>query len=207
MSAFVPRVAPKSKWEIEKEAEALIRQHFPERLETPGHLDVLEFWELLEDAYGLRPGVDELSDGTEGMTYPDGRVLVNEATYRGVVGGNGRSRFTMCHEAYHGLAHRNQIRNVLIDTGELALYRRSELPPAVDPEWQANVFAASILMPWPAVATVLKSCANTPVVDIIYFFRVSHMAATIRCREFKRRRDLQRQYSKARNRFVLAPSY
>jgi hypothetical protein len=190
MSTFVPRVKPKSKRKIEAEAFTFLKQHFPERLEKPGRLDVLELWELLQDSYGLKPGVEDLSDGTEGMTWPDGRVLVSEATYRGVVSGNGRSRFTMCHEAYHGLAHRKQIRNVLVDTGELALFRRSELAPAFDPEWQANVFAASILMPWPMVRQVLREAADKPVEDLMYFFRVSYTAADIRRREFKRRQNI-----------------
>lgn len=164
--------------------------HFPELLRSPGRLDVLEFWEILGDCYGLRPGVDDLSDGTEGMTWPDGRVLVNEDTYRRVVRGNGRARFTMCHEAYHGLMHRDQIRSVLVDTGELALFRRTELKPAVDPERQANVFAASILMPWPAMKMVLREAAGKPIEDVMYFFGVSMTAAAIRIREFKKRRDI-----------------
>lgn len=190
MSAFVPRVAPKSKREIETQATQFLKRHFPERLTVPGPLNVLELWELLEDCYGLRPGVEELSDGTEGMTWPDGRVLVNETTYRGVARGNGRCRFTMCHEAYHGLEHRNQIRNVLVDTGELALFRRSDLPAAVDPEWQANVFAASILMPWGVVRKVLKEAADKPIEDMMYFFRVSCSAASIRIRELRKRIDV-----------------
>jgi len=190
MSTYVPRVAAKSKREIEEEAAKILRLHFPQLLRTPGRLNVLEFWELLGDEYGLQPGVDDLSDGTEGMTWPDGRVLVNEATYRGVVRGNGRSRFTMCHEAYHGLQHRSQIRNVLVDTGELALFRRGELKPAVDPEWQANVFAASILMPWPTVKSVLSEAADKPIEDVMYFFGVSKTAASIRIKEFKKRNDV-----------------
>lgn len=144
-------------------------------------------WELLEDEYQLKPGVAELSDGTEGMTWPDGRVHVNEATYRGMLAGNGRARFTMCHEAYHGLAHREQIRNVLVDTGELVLYRRSQLAPTVDPEWQANVFAASILMPWSTVQQVLREASDKPIEDMMYYFKVSNSAAAIRYRESKRR--------------------
>ena len=187
MSAFVPRVEAKSKRQIEAEAAEFLKKHFPERLSEPGQLNVLEVWELLDDYYGLKPGVEELSDGTEGMTWPDGRVHVNEATYRGVVCGNGRARFTMCHEAYHAIAHRGQIRNVLVDTGELALYRRSELPPMLDPEWQANVFAASILMPWPMVRLVLREAVDKSLEDMMYFFKVSCSAARIRIREAKKR--------------------
>lgn len=190
MSAFVPRVTAKSKRQIEDDATAFLGRHFPDLLERPAKLDVLEMWELLEDAYGLKPGVQELSDGTEGMTWPDGRVYVNEATYRGAMRGEGRPRFTMCHEAYHALEHRSQIRNVLVDTGELALFRRSELPPAVDPEWQANVFAASVLMPWQAVKQVLAEAADKSIEDMMYFFGVSKSAAAIRIREFKRRNDI-----------------
>jgi hypothetical protein len=190
VSTYVPRVAAKTKRKIEAEAIAFLSRHFSERLTTPGRLDVLEMWELLTEEHGLQTGVEELSDGVEGMTWPDGRVFVSEATYRGAAEHDGRSRFTMCHEAYHGLEHRQQVQNVLVDTGELALYRRHDLAPCVDPEWQANVFAASILMPWPPVKAVLAEAANTPIEDLMYFFKVSKSAARIRLQEFRRRKDL-----------------
>lgn len=192
MSGFVPRVASKSKKQIEEEAKKLLKKHYPELLCKPGKFDVLDFWEMLQDEYDLIPGVDTLSDGVEGMTWPDGRVFVSEETYRGVINHNGRARFTMCHEAYHGIFHRMQIQNVLIDTGELALYRRTDLPPYCDPEWQANTFAASLLMPWETVAMVLAEAKDKSLEDMMYYFKVSSSAAKIRIKQFKLQKSKRR---------------
>lgn len=189
---FVPQVTARSKREIENDARRILKAHFPANLEAPQKLDVLEFWELLEDAFSLMPGVAELSDGVEGMTWPDGRVQVNEETYRNATNGNGRARFTMCHEAYHGIQHRSQIRRVLMDSGELTLFRRSELDARVDPEWQANAFAAAILMPASMVRAVWKEARDKPIEDMIYYFGVSKTAASIRLRTLKRSGYLHR---------------
>lgn len=187
MSTYlVPPVAPRTKHEIENDAESFLAKHFPERLVKPGRTDVLEMWELLGDVYDLEPGVAELSDGVEGMTWPDGRVQVNEATYRGAHRGQGRPRFTMCHEVYHGLAHRSQIRRVLVDTGELTLYRRSDIPTQIDPEWQANVFAAALLMPRAMVKLVDKEARNAEIADMVYYFGVSPTAARVRLSSLRR---------------------
>ena len=59
------------------------------------------------DEIGLTPGVDELSDGVEGITWPDGRVMLSEKTYCDAVDGNGRARFTVAHEIAHALHHRH----------------------------------------------------------------------------------------------------
>lgn len=152
MSNYVPAVAPLSRSNIERDAQRVIALHFPTLLTEAKPFPVLHFFDhVLRDEYGLDPGVEPLSDGVEGMTWPDGRVLVSEDTYRGAASGNGRARFTIVHEAYHGIKHRQQIQRALVDAGELVLYRRTDLKPYLDPEWQANTFAGAVLMPEPIV--------------------------------------------------------
>ena len=183
---YVPRVEKRWLNEIENDACEVLRRHFPRNLSSPTRLDVLEFWELLEDAYGLLPGVAELSDGVEGMTWPDGRVEVCEKTYRDAVNGKGRARFTLCHEGYHALQHRTQIQNVLVDQGELVLFRRSDIPPLEDPEWQANQFAAHLLMPTKPMQMVLAEAGGKAIEDVMYFFGVTKTAARVRITSVKR---------------------
>lgn len=151
MSQLVPVVAPMSRAEIEQHATIIIRRFDPRLLRTPGHFPVLRLFDALSDEYELDPGVEELSDGVEGMTFPDGRVLLSEETYRGAHAGLGRPRFTVPHECYHGIKHREQIRRALSDTGELVVYRRQIVKPYRDPEWQANAFSGALLMPAPMV--------------------------------------------------------
>lgn len=147
MSQLVPVVAPMSRVAIERDATIVVARFQPDLLKRPGCFPVLKLFDALSDQYELDPGVEELSDGVEGMTFPDGRVLVSEETYRGAHDGLGRPRFTVVHECYHGIKHREQIRKVLIDTGELVVYRRQSIKPFRDPEWQANAFAGAVLMP------------------------------------------------------------
>ena len=180
MNTFVPRGTKRTKLQIEQDANTFLQNHFPEHLTDPGKLDVLEMWELLADVYNLRPGVAELSDGVEGMAWPDGRVEVSEETFRGAAAGRGRPRFTMCHEAYHGLQHCKQIRSVLSDTGELVLYKRTLVSPMFDPEWQANQFAAMLLMPSRPMQDVLAEAGRNRVADVVYYFGVTQTAAKLR---------------------------
>jgi hypothetical protein len=125
-------------------------------LREPDAFPVLEFFDLLRDEFGLDPGVEDLSPGMEGATFPDGRVLVSEETYRRAADGFGRARFTIVHEAYHGIRHRDQIARRLIDTGRLVLHRRQTIRTFQDPEWQADAFASAILMPVKMVDLVLE---------------------------------------------------
>lgn len=147
MSQLVPVVAPMSRVEIERDATLITVKFQPDLLRKPGCFPVLKLFDALRDQYDLDPGVEELSDGVEGMTFPDGRVLLSEETYRGAHEGHGRPRFTVLHECYHGIRHREQIRKALIDAGELVVYRRQSIKPFRDPEWQANAFAGAMLMP------------------------------------------------------------
>ncbi|MGD0383463.1 MAG: ImmA/IrrE family metallo-endopeptidase [Thermoguttaceae bacterium] len=133
------------------------------------------------EEFGLEPGVEELSDGIEGMTFPDGHVLVSEETYRGAYEGQGRPRFTIPHECFHGIKHKDQIRRSLKDMGELVIYRRKLIKPFVDPEWQANAFAAAVLMPEPMVRMLAAKKGGIQLLDsMIKIFGVSPKAAEIR---------------------------
>lgn len=148
-------VSPMSRLQIEQLAEAVLEQYMPESLLEPGRIDVLHVFEyVLGEIFHLDVGVEELAVGVEGITWPDGRVLVSPETYEGVCQDRGRPRFTMAHECCHGLYHARQIRHALIDVGELVLYRRPSVVAYRDPEWQANAFAAALLMPKPMVRAI-----------------------------------------------------
>ncbi len=152
MSAFVPEVSPMSRAEIEQDARQITRACYPHLLDNPGAFPIVEFFDfMLVERYGLQTGVSELGDGIEGMTFPDGRVLVSEETYRNAVDREGRARMTLAHESYHGIRHTSQIRSQLIHSGKVILQRRQSVPAFRDPEWQAKVFAAALLMPASAV--------------------------------------------------------
>lgn len=181
MSRLVPQVSPMSRAKIELQATQITQQFWPELLEQPGRFPVLDFFELLRDAYGLDPGVGQLSEGVEGITWPDGRVFVSEETYRGAAEGKGRPRFTIPHEGYHGIQHRRQIRNALVHTGQLVLHRRQAIPAYRDPEWQANTFASALLMPATMVQIVASQTDRWELGNVMQdVFGVSYRAAEVR---------------------------
>lgn len=182
--SYVPRVRPMSRAQIEADANAVIRRHYPKLLQKPGPFPVLDFFDLLRDKYDLDPGVEQLSDGIEGMTFPDGRVIVSEETYRSAYDGVGRARFTVPHECYHGIQHRAQIRKALVDSGELVLYRRQTVKPYEDPEWQANTFAAAVLMPDEMVRRVCSKQNSLIILPTMCDeFGVSVQAAEVRLKK------------------------
>jgi hypothetical protein len=182
MANYVPRVSPCSKRDLEVHANGLITKYFPYLLSKPGEFPILDFFEhILPRDYSLDTGVELLSDGVEGITWPDGRVLVSEETYRAAARRNGRARFTIAHEACHGIRHRTQIKRALVDTGQLVLHRRADIECFRDPEWQANYFAGALLMP---ESMVRKLSAEEPrmflPLTMTDIFGVSEKAAEVR---------------------------
>jgi hypothetical protein len=175
-----------SRKEIEWDATFIIQRFQPGLLKKPGRFPVLKLFDALSDQYGLDPGVEELSDGVEGMTFPDGRVLLSEETYRGAHEGLGRPRFTVPHECYHGMKHREQIRRALTDVGELVVCRRQNIKPFLDPEWQANAFAGALLMPEPMVRLLASKQRRILLPDAMAdTFGVSQKAAEVRLNVLK----------------------
>jgi len=67
-----------------------------------------------------------------------GELSLRSDVYDGLCEGNGRDRFTACHEMGHYFLHRSTL-NRAPAVKQIPIYR--------DPEWQANAFAAAVLMP------------------------------------------------------------
>lgn len=89
-----------------------------------------------------------------------------------------RARFTIRHELGHGLlGHRRTINRSGIDR-ELKVYE--------DSEWQANQFAAELLMP----LDVIRSKQLNTAIKIETHFRVSHQAAALRLKQLEKRGEL-----------------
>ena len=104
---------------------------------------------IIEFIEWLMPQIDEKFDleivevselpYTYAVTYPDeSRMVIRRDVYDDVCEDQGRARFTVAHELGHYWYH-----------GDLGFARSEERPEAYrDPEWQANVFAAELLIPF-----------------------------------------------------------
>ncbi|VTT97600.1 Marine sediment metagenome DNA, contig: S01H1_L05206 OS=marine sediment metagenome GN=S01H1_13610 PE=4 SV=1: DUF955 [Gemmataceae bacterium] len=128
----------------------------------------------------------DLGPGIEGLAFPDGRILVSEETYTSAVRNLGRARMTLAHESYHGIRHCRQLRQQLVHRdGRLVLARRGSIPPYRDPEWQANTFAAALLMPADAVRQLFQEYQDREqlIRAITNRMLVSRQAAEIRVQQ------------------------
>uniref|UniRef100_E6VH73 IrrE N-terminal-like domain-containing protein n=1 Tax=Rhodopseudomonas palustris (strain DX-1) TaxID=652103 RepID=E6VH73_RHOPX len=102
-----------------------------------------------------------------------GAFMIREDVYDAAVADNPRHRFTVAHEAGHALMHVGTLNRMPASDGKVPAYR--------DPEWQANRFAAALLMP----RQLVKKCRS--VEEIMQRFGVSREAAELRIKTLKLR--------------------
>jgi hypothetical protein len=107
----------------------------------------------------------------EGLTIPETNTIqIREDVYVAATKNEGRARFTIAHEIAHYIIHKDQ---------PPCFARVNEvLPVYVDPEWQANVFAAELLMPF---HLVVEKTAD----EIVEKCKVSREAAEYRLSKIK----------------------
>jgi hypothetical protein len=76
-------------------------------------------------------------------------LILSEVSYRDLQDGMSRPRFTVCHEFGHAVLHTDELVRLagLSIERQAAMYREREHSKCYDSEWQANAFAAAILMP------------------------------------------------------------
>ena len=123
------------------------------------------------DEFFLRIVPDGEMRGVEAsvaVTRPE--MIMSETTYKALCKGEPRARFTAAHELGHLFMH----------SGEHVHYaRRGELADAVNPEWQANAFAAAFLMP----ESEFRKCLT--VEDAKARFGVGYRSAQLRAQTLK----------------------
>ena len=137
-------------------------------------LEILMFACLLE----LVPYKDERLGLAEACYVPhDHCVYLRDSDYRGVVlGTKPRSKFTFWHEIGHmWLGHDKKFARDA--SGEIVEHRVFE-----DSEWQANQFAAEMLMP----IDVLKKMRSLSPEIVAKKFGVSYEAASVRIQNLKK---------------------
>lgn len=94
--------------------------------------------------YEFAIGTMEDMGGDAGRAYPDQRLVeIREDAYENAARGDGFGRFTMAHELGHLFMHQGLPMARHVAKNDIKPYRSSE--------WQANQFAAELLMPISAV--------------------------------------------------------
>ena len=104
------------------------------------------------------------------LTMPREKVLkIREDTYMEACSGNPRHLLTICHELGHVILHR---------TNTVVLARNERIKKYEDPEWQANTFAAELMVP----ADEVKGMT---VEEIMYIYNCSYTVASIQLQQSK----------------------
>lgn len=98
-------------------------------------------------------------------------IKVRESVYEGAIKGNGRDRFTLCHELGHYIFHKPENVSFLRANREIEAYR--------NPEWQANTFAGELLVP-------AQAAIEYSIEDIVRRCCVSYTVAEIQKRNVLR---------------------
>lgn len=137
---------------------------------------------------------ESLPYGVEGETRYDreaGKIVIaiSEDGYRALERGEPRVRFSVGHEIGHGFQHGSLLKRMSsIPHSEAALLRKNRdhsIP--FDTEWQADTFAAALLMPAEGLEQLRRE-GRLAVSVVASTFAVSHQAARFRIDNFSNRR-------------------
>lgn len=136
-------VASRNRKKLRKEAY-LLRKQFG--LEKEKFFPIMEFLELImpkiDSLFVLEPVEDSELVGRAAETIPEQHLIrVKQSVYNGACDGSYWARSVMAHELGHYLFHSDEhVTYAYPALGE-------KIPREIDPEWQANVFAAELLAP------------------------------------------------------------
>lgn len=169
------RVPPMSVDDIRRAAERL-----RPILAPTGAPDLENFVQSLEQ-FGISYDVmedDLLPPGVEASCLPERReITISATTYNGVIRNDGRARFTVFHELGHLLlAHSRAFHRGLTERPEF--FENSE--------WQADQFAAEMLMP----IDVIRRKNLVEAGELQREFKVSYSAAAKRLKQLRRRGEI-----------------
>jgi Zn-dependent peptidase ImmA (M78 family) len=190
-------VAPRSIENIELLADRVVSSFSMDVIEGLAHFDVVMFCEsVLPDSHQVEFAVvpdAQVSSSSEG--YFDGyKVCVPESVYRQACKDEGRSRFTLSHEASHGMLHVPEVRLWRRSPASVGWMRKgtSSYVRYRDPEWQANRLAGALLMPARPLLQIMKKYPPQfvyqdprAITEVMNRFKVSRQCAEIRFEAIK----------------------
>lgn len=165
---------------IERRAEAILHEFQPSVLSGKEPFFIEHFVDLhLENIAHVQPDYRDLPSGIYGLTDQNEMVIdlsLMESPYSRPF-----LRSTMGHEIGHAILHvpvlrrvgRDQVFEQKTKDGEVNLYRRKDLKPYEDPEWQAWRFAAALLMPRNVIAEMCRK--GSDISDIVRHFQVNRV--------------------------------
>ena len=188
----LPLASPRSWASIEADALHFVHRFYPKMLAKPGPIPIEHFIEfVLPKHKKAQFDVAPLPHPSEAITIPGDdnrlpRIIMASEVFDRLLAGNGRARFTAAHECGHVIYHMQEFRKALVSGTHKGLYRKPTIPPYMNPERQADVFASRMLMPEPAVRLALQILGPN-VRDLAELFQVSYQAMSVRLGEIRGR--------------------
>jgi predicted transcriptional regulator len=148
-------------------------------------LDCLKVFGGLRRTLGVQYEIQER--GHEACVFVDANtkqlvVCVSSSTYDGLEQNDARAAFTVCHEIGHVVMHEAELRAASREPALFARERQHRI--FEDSEWQANCFAAAMLMPGRGLLA-LASRGELDVWLLQETFDVSAQAAAKRLADFR----------------------
>lgn len=172
------KVKPRNIKQVRKVASTL---HEVFSLNTNESIDVISLIDIdipkKLDGFHYEVVPDQEMGDYAGLYYPtEMKMELKESVYDGACSGNGQDKFTIAHEIGHMILHSDEV--ALAKTTSDTNHRRFE-----DSEWQADQFAAELIMPFDAVVN-LKSPE-----EIQEKFKVSAQAARVRFEKVRKEKQ------------------
>lgn len=177
----VPKVTGMSLKQIEREAEEFLKLMEPECLQQPRPTPVLSIFEDKLHLLGFKAVYGKNVKGLPGVTNVTKRfVELTSSTHGKLEDDVPNARFTVAHEFGHVVLHAKVVGQEEFPSREDVTYaRRSDLKAYEDPEWQANAFAASVLMPEKTMRMLYDKDEMT-IENVMETYKVSYSAASRR---------------------------
>lgn len=177
----VTLVKPLSSAHIESAATDFLQIVAPTCLQQLCPTPVQEIFENKMDLFDFNVVIGKNVKGLAGLTDVTRRFIeLSNATYKRLERNDPQARFTAAHEMGHAFLHANETAlGTFPFRHSLTTAPRSKLRPYEDPEWQANSFAAAVLMPLQSMR-LLHDQGKMHFLHVMKIFQVSWPAANRR---------------------------
>lgn len=169
----IPVVQPLSREKIENDSLLFLQSYHPESLRNEQPVDIEYIFELIVPQIqpDIRTGYCDLlsSFGVCAMGFTDAerkisyvhKELYDAALQYPSSAEARRFRATVAHEISHCICHYSYLKTFksicsLVGVGNTLMRRRGDIPPYMDPEWQAWEQAGALLMPKPCIEGLIK---------------------------------------------------
>jgi Zn-dependent peptidase ImmA (M78 family) len=156
---------PRSGNEIDRIAFQIVKKFQPEVLEKLQNFRMEEFFDLdLESLVGVKTDYTKLPIGVHGYIDSDFPIAVIAVDLMEDACSEYYRNSTIAHETGHAILHVPEFRRkkavIKSITNEenvnLRLYRETDIPVYMNPEWQAWRFAGALLMPESAIRWAIE---------------------------------------------------